>query len=694
MKKLLLILIFAIGLSLQAKEKIKVACIGNSVTYGYLLPDREKSAYPSQLQVLLGDKYQVKNYGKSGSTLLSKGHRPYIDQVEYKEALEYAADIVIIHLGLNDTDPRNWSNYRDDFFRDYLKLIDSFKERNPNAQIWISRMTPITHKHPRFISGTRDWHKEIQKTIESIASYTNVGLIDLEESLYNRPDLFPDALHPITEGAGIIAQKVYSAITGDYGGLQMPIVYSDNMVLQRNIPLKIQGVANAGEEIQINIVDQTVRTRACSNGKWVVTLAPIKEGGPYNLVIFTSTKTITYRNILIGEVWLCSGQSNMEFLLSNDADFEMNKDLIDNKNIRLFNMQPRFETNAQEWDASALDSLNQLQYFNNRGWQECTTKSASNFSAVAYYFGKMLSDSLNIPIGLICNAVGGSPLESWIERSILESDFPEILDDWENNDLIQDWVRERATLNIKKTENPEQRHPYEPCYLFESGIIPLKEFPIKGVIWYQGESNAHNVEAFEKLFPLFVESWRAYWKSSKLPIYYVQLSSLNRPSWTWFRDSQRQMMDKLPCTYMAVSSDRGDSLDVHPRNKKDIGRRLAFWALNKSYENENIVPSGPLYKSVEFEEGIGYITFDYSEGMHTSDGGDIRGFEIAEVEGLYYPAHAIIVNQKAKVWSEKVKHPRFVRYGWQPFTRANVINKAKLPMSTFKSSNKNREFTQ
>lgn len=277
------------------------------------------------------------------------------------------------------------------------------------------------------------------------------------------------------------------------------------------------------------------------------------------------------------------------------------------------------------------------------------------------------------------------PTEAWIDRSTLEYRFPAILRNWMQNDFIQDWVRGRAALNVKQSSNKLQRHPYEPCYLYESGIRPLEQFPVKGFIWYQGESNAHNREAHERLFRLLVESWRKNWGDAELPFYFVQLSSIDRPSWTWFRDSQRRLMAEIPHTGMAVSSDRGDSLDVHPKQKREVGERLAAWALNKTYGYKNVIPSGPLYKSVVFSGGAAYISFDYAEGLSTSDGKPLRTFEVAGDDGLFYPAQAVVENGKIKVWSDKVKEPETVRYGWQPFTRANLVNGAGLPASTFRA---------
>ena len=295
----------------------------------------------------------------------------------------------------------------------------------------------------------------------------------------------------------------------------------------------------------------------------------------------------------------------------------------------------------------------------------------------------MLRDSLQVPVGLICNAVGGSPTESWIDRNTLETEFPAILNDWLHNDFIQDWVKGRAAKNLGFDSTKLSRHPYEPCYLYESGVLPLQQYPIKGVIWYQGESNTHNMEAHERLFQLLVDSWRSNWKNPQLPFYFVQLSSLDRSSWTWFRDSQLRLMKSIPHTGMAVSSDHGDSFNVHPTHKQPIGERLARWALSDSY-GYSITPSGPLFESVVREGEALVVSFAFGEGLRTSDGNSPSCFEIAEEEGLYHPANVTIMGDKVRLTSPDLKAPRYVRYAWQPFTRANLVNKDGLPASTFR----------
>lgn len=668
------------------QKKIKVACVGNSITYGSGVANREVNAYPVKLQGMLGEEYEVGNFGKPGATLLNKGHRPYIQQQEYKDAIAFAGDIVVIHLGINDTDPRNWPNYQDDFIEDYRSLIKDFREANPKARFLIARMTPLSDRHWRYESGTRDWHEQIQEAIACVARAEGIQMINFFEPLHPYPFILEDNIHPNAEGAEMLAKIVYGGITGDYGGLQMSPYYTDNMVLQYGRQIELQGMANAGEKVSVSIAGQKHRATADTDGKWTVALSPLKAGGPYTLKIEAGKKELVYKNVMAGEVWLCSGQSNMEFLLNQSATGKEDIPMAENRNIRLFDMKARWRTNPVEWDASVLDSLNHLQYFHDTQWTECTPQTAARFSAIAYHFGKMLQDSLQVPIGLICNAVGGSPTEAWVSRRMLEFEFPTILRDWTKNDFIQDWVRGRAAQNIRKSKDKFQRHPYEPCYLFESAILPMQQFPIRGVIWYQGESNAHNIEAHEKLFERLVRSWRQYWEDEEMPFYYVQLSSLNRPSWPLFRDSQRRMLQDIDNSGMAVSTDKGNPTDVHPTEKREVGQRLAYWALNETYGFRNVVPSGPLYSDVEFKKGAAYVSFDYDEGLRPAkEGEELLTFEIAGEDRRFYPAKAVVEGNRVKVWSKEVKNPTIVRYGWQPYTKANLVNGAGLPASTFRS---------
>ena len=294
---------------------------------------------------------------------------------------------------------------------------------------------------------------------------------------------------------------------------------------------------------------------------------------------------------------------------------------------------------------------------------------------------------LDVPIGLICNAIGGSTTESWIDRQTLETEIPSIYKDWLNNDYIQDWARKRAAKNIGAPQSGATRHPYEPSYLFESGVLQLECFPIKGVIWYQGESNAHNVELHENLFQLLIKSWRTHWNQPELPFYIVQLYGINRPSWPHFRDSQRRLAESIPFTGMAVSSDVGDSLDVHPKNKRPVGERLAKVALHNTY-GFSIEYSGPTLRNMEVKGKKVVLGFDHAEGLTTSDGKDVIGFEVAGEDKVYYEASAEIKNDKVILKVNADVIPKYIRYAWKPFTRANLINGDGLPASTFEFKNK------
>ena len=752
---------------------MKVACIGDSITYGSGIEDRDNDSYPVQLQRLLGDRYQVANFGKPGATILDKGHRPYRQQKEYADAMAFAGDIAIIHMGANDTDPRNWPNYRDEFVHDYLGLIEDVRKANPEVEVYVCKVTPIFHDHRRFSSGTQAWHADINRLMETVAAASGSHLIDLYEPLHAHPDLFPDALHPNPEGARIIARTVCSAITGNYGGLKMPLLYTDNMVFQRNTPIIISGTADAGTTITVTLSTDTSRSasgftsrqvyRSASSrasegqsfkpmqckeavadfyGRWSVILDPMPASEHLTLHI-TATPTISrtrgmalgteekrsrtrkmtlgteeliYRNVAFGEVWLCSGQSNMAFMVNEMKPSDLPDEHCEDAGLRLFNMKPRWNTDNVTWSDEALDSVRHLDYFETRGWEDCDRSSIDDFSAIAYHFGKMLRDSLQVPVGLICNAVGGSGIESWIDRTTLETKFPAILKDWKTNDFIQFWVRGRAIKNMgTKTPDADRnrrlRHPYEPCYLFESAISPLGRFPIKGVIWYQGESNAHNFEAHEVLFKLFTESWRSNWGDNELPVYFAQLSSLSRPSWPWFRDSQRRLAESIPHVGMIVTSDVGDSLNVHPKTKRPVGERFARHALSTTY-GHHLTPTGPMIRSAvllneassrpasatpaaDGASGRGAVgdlghagvllDFENGGGLQSSDAREISGFEVAEYDGIFYPARAQVVGDgQILLLCPQVAHPKLVSYAWKPFTRANLVNAEGLPASTFR----------
>jgi sialate O-acetylesterase len=681
----LLLISMLSNLEIVAQQAIKkIACIGDSVTAGYLLTNATTESYPSQLQVLMGNKYEVKNFGHSGATLLKKGSTPYYKTAACAQAIAYSPDIAIIHLGLNDTDPRNWPNYKEDFDADYSWLLDTLKKQNPNVKLYICRMTPIFNEHKRFKSGTRDWFWQIQEHIEEIAIANKVNLIDLHENLYNRPDLFPDALHPTTEGATILAQTVYGNITQDFGGLQLAPIFTDNMVLQRNQPIAIYGNANGGDKVEITLNNHKEVVTTNLYGKWKASFPAMKSGGTHQINVSSNGKYLVLKNILIGDVWFCSGQSNMAFPLqkSENGTAEV-KNAISNTSLRLLNFKVIQETDDIAWDSTTLAKTNQLKYFSGK-WAISDSISAKDFSAIAYYFGQHIIREENVPIGLIQVAVGGSPIESWIDRYTLEHDdkVVDVLTNWRKSDFIMPWVRSRADVNLKNATNPKQRHPYDPSYNYEAGVTQFTQFPIKGILWYQGESNAHNVELYQHLLPTLVQSWRKAWGTA-LPFYYVQLSSIDRPTWPSFRDMQNKIQKEIQNSGMAISMDYGDSTNVHPIKKKQIADRLALLALHNTYEKP-VTANGPSPLKAIQKGNVIAISFTNTKQLATANKNEVLGFELVTEKGIRIESKATISENQILIDIPKNEKIKTILYAWKPYTTANLVNEANLPCSTFK----------
>ena len=681
MKLLLILILCHTGLYAQ-NSKIKIACVGNSVTYGAGLKDPINQSYPALLQKKLGADYDVKNFGRSGATLLRKGHNPYYKTKEFTESVAFKPDIAVIHLGLNDTDPRNWNNYRDEFKGDYAWLIDTLRKQNPAVKIFICLMTPIFNDHPRFRSGTRDWHAQIQTAIKEIALAEDVTLIDLHTPFYFHPDLFPDALHPNDEGGAMLAKTIYGAVTGDYGGLQMPFVFANDMVLQRDEPIPIFGTANAGEEVIVKFNQKEKKAIAGTDGKWKIALDKLPAGGPYTLEIRTAKKQILFENILMGDVWLLAGQSNLLFRLNEAQEGKGAIDMAGNKQLRFLQLNALRETDNTAWDSTVLKATNQLKYFSGE-WQKSSPETAAQFSAIGYFFGEKIQKATGVPIGLIQVAVGGATIVSFLDRHTLEWDSYLVneLYNWTKSDFLMPWVRERALKNMELSKDPRQRHPYEPAYIFEAGLTSFTQTPIKGIVWYQGESDAHNIELYRYNFEKLIQSWRSIWNKN-LPVYFVQLSSIDRPSWPYFRDMQRKVAEEVPNTFMAVSSDVGDSLDVHPKQKKIVGDRLALLALKNTY-HQKIVAEGPAIETAIQTGNKIILFFKNANKLQTRNKEVLTGFEVMDEKGtIYLPKAEIHKNTVILSLLSKNRIGKIL-YGYQPFTRANLENERGLPSSTF-----------
>ncbi|PSL33975.1 sialate O-acetylesterase [Dyadobacter jiangsuensis] len=474
------------------------------------------------------------------------------------------------------------------------------------------------------------------------------------------------------------------SLSGD--SLVLAPVFTDHMVLQRNKPVQIYGRARAGETVRVRLQGINREAAADREGKWKVVFPAQKAGGPYELTVSGRHSKVVLNDILIGDVWLCSGQSNMDFQLKNAAtgSEELKKGSF-NQRLRLLKCGGSVPWGDVSWDSATLARVNRFEFFKGE-WKIPDASSAAAFSAVAYYFGQKIAAEENVPIGLIQVAVGGSPTESWIDKKVLARDgrFAEMLADWQHSEQVMAWCRERAGVNTKHAQSPDQRHPFKPGYNYEAGIAPLNDFPVAGIIWYQGESNVHNVALHEALFETLVKSWRQS-RGNALPFYYVQLSGIERPNWPEFRDSQRKMLGKIAHSGLAVSYDLGDSLDVHPVRKKEVGERLALLAL-QGYYGKPVVANGPVIRKASLRSDGILLDFTSAQRLLTPDNQPLTGFELLTKSGRRLPAQAVIWNNRVRIPVPAGEAIETVLYAYRPFTRANLYNEAGLPAATFSIS--------
>lgn len=465
--------------------------------------------------------------------------------------------------------------------------------------------------------------------------------------------------------------------------LSLAPVFSDHMVLQRNKPIKIYGEAAGGSQVNVQFLGQTIKATADESGKWKVVFPAVKEGGPYLISVSTKNQKVSVNDVLIGDVWLASGQSNMAFTLQEEetGPEELRAGKFDS-NMRLLKMGASVSTGNAAWDSTSLAKINQYKFYEGH-WETVDKASAASFSAIAYYFGKKIRSRENVPIGLIQVALGGSPTESWIDRKLLEQDqhFAGMLGDWQSSAEVMDWCRERAAVNLANAKSRGQKHPFQPGYNFHAGIAPLTDFPVSGVIWYQGESNVFNVPQHERLFQMLVKSWRQKW-GYEFPFFYVQLSGIARPNWPEFRNSQRLLLDKIPNSGMAVSYDYGDSLNVHPIRKKEVGERLALLALQQTY-HKDVAANGPVPVKAILKNGILRLQFSKDEKLFTRDKKPLTGFEMVNEHGSRTIANASIQGNEVMISVPEGERITTILYAFQPFTHANLYNGAGLPASTF-----------
>ena len=438
-----------------------------------------------------------------------------------------------------------------------------------------------------------------------------------------------------------------------HGNISLPEIFSDNMVLQQKAEIIFWGWAKTGEIVVITAdwLDTELSTKASDQGTWKITLKTPGAGGPYNIHL-KGYNELTLKNVLIGEVWLCSGQSNMEW--SAQAGINNGEEEIKNATypeIRFFTV----------FNATALYPQD---HFTGK-WTECTPEEMKKFSAIGYFFARKLNKELGMPVGIINSSWGGTPAETWMPEDVIRKD---------------NFLNEAAAK-----QKPVPWGPVGPGRIYNSMISPMIPFRIAGVLWYQGEANTINAYAYKQMLSGLIKSWRTNW-GYDFPFYYAQIAPYRygKPfEGVEVREAQRKVLE-VENTGMVVLSDIGDTLNIHPKNKQDAAIRFANLALNRYYKKSVTEDSGPLFKDMTVDKNKAIILFDHSEGLHVV-GDKLSCFEIAGEDKVFYPAEAKIKDNQVIVQSKKVKSPVAVRFAWSNTATPNLFNGVNLPASCFKT---------
>jgi len=474
----------------------------------------------------------------------------------------------------------------------------------------------------------------------------------------------------------------------------LPRLFSDNMVLQREMRVPVWGRADAGEKITVELGGHIAETTTNAGGRWKLYLGPLDAGGPFEMKV-SGKNVVIIKNILVGEVWICSGQSNMAFEVENCLNAKQEIAATNYPLIRQFQVKRAKSLQPLE-DVSPVDNP-KAEWLNT--WEVCDSSTVRHFTAVGYFFGLNLYRKLNVPIGLIHASWGGTTAEAWTPEDTLEKD-PElklILNNWPDYNNDEDWLREEYAGFLKDVEKARKEGTPEPLYfncpsvLYNGIIAPLIPYGIRGVAWYQGESNAYRAYQYRSLFPAMIKQWRKIWHEGDFPFLFVQLANYHFEPQVFPELREAQFMAlSLSNTAMVVAIDVGDSADIHPKNKQEVGRRLSLAASKLAY-GEELTWSGPLYKSMVLNSGRCLISFNATgEGIISKDSKELTGFVIAGTDRRFLPAHAKIEGNQVVVWSEKVPHPVAVRYAWANHPGGcNLYNKIKsgviLPASPFRT---------
>lgn len=479
------------------------------------------------------------------------------------------------------------------------------------------------------------------------------------------------------------------------GKISMPHIFADHMVLQQKQHNPIWGKASPGATVYVTVADQSYQAVADEKGDWRIKLVPLPVGGPYKIIVEGDYTIIELADVLVGEVWLCSGQSNMEWRVQHVNHSEIELASANYPDIRLLSV-PRVGIDQPQFDVETQ-------------WYKTTPQTVRDFSAVCYFYGRRLHQTLNVPIGLIKNSWGGTPIEAWIPRDALEKDgqYKELMDHWDQQaaEFNQDEYNQKlavfnAWVKAGKPKGQNLKKPVNlltagkrPANIFNGVVNPFVSYGIRGVIWYQGESNSNRGYQYRSLFPLLINSWRERWGQGDFPFYWAQLADFraeqDTPSdysdWAELREAQSMTLS-LPNTGQAVIYDLGEARNIHPGNKQDIANRLVRHPLAKIY-GFPMTSESPTYKSSRIEGNKFIVSFDnVRRQLYALDVKEVHGFYIAGKDQKFVRATAKITSKNTvEVYSEAIADPVAIRYGWEDNPVFNLYDKIGLPVAPFRT---------
>lgn len=482
----------------------------------------------------------------------------------------------------------------------------------------------------------------------------------------------------------ILTQPLFAALTVDG-------IYQPHMVLQQGQQVPVSGTCSGSEPVKVSFNGQHV-TATRDGDRWQALLAPMTpQSKGQTLSITQGNETIELGDVLVGEVWLAAGQSNMLWRLEETRD----KEALNHPSILLFrhyHSEPQVVHPPRVFTAEERQKLISGNLYQG-SWSVSSPETSRRMSAVGWYFGKKLRESLRVPVGVINVSFGGSNMLAWTPHRVIEQKYPECLgDDWTKSKYVDGiWVPRRAELNLGNDRSTP--HPYKPSYLFENGVRRWVNFPIAGIIWYQGESDAERQPSEQNTRALtdLITSWREEFKKPNLPFIMVQLPRIREPknnnifhAWPEFRAVQQSVSDQMPNVHCCVTIDLGSTdSDIHPRLKVDVGKRLANMAAALVYGRKDIPYSGPVVSAVKPKGDAVCLSFKHAKSLKTNDGKAPVGFEISADGKTYHPAVAEIRGQKVWLTSNEVKKPKYARYAWTVFIEPNLVNEAGLPLAPY-----------